>query len=306
MRVTSSYMTKNYLRNLNRNTQSVQKYQEQLSTLNKINRTSDDPLTASKIMDLKSSITRNEEYLTTIDDAIDWTNVQDSALSNATKSMQRISTLIQSAANGTMSDGDRQAVKSEVESEIGTLVDSYNTNFGGRYIFAGKETLTKPFEITEDADGNFTGIEYKGTMGANDSGLLEREIAQGVSVELQTDGRKLVGDPADSLGNFLQDVLTALDESDTEALGGDLMDRASVESDTILSLRTKIGATYNRLETSKARNESENLNLQSMLSGKQDIDLAETFMNYQMEMTSYEASLQMGTRILQTNILNYL
>ena len=43
-----------------------------------------------------------------------------------------------------------------------------------------------------------------------------------------------------------------------------------------------------------------------MLSNKEDIDLAEKYMEYSMEMIAYESTLQMGTRILQTNILNYM
>jgi len=71
-------------------------------------------------------------------------------------------------------------------------------------------------------------------------------------------------------------------------------------------MRTEIGAIFNRFTSAKERNESEHLNLKSMLSDKQDVDLAEKFMEYQMEAMTYQASLSMGTRILQTNILDYL
>lgn len=300
MRITNSFMASSYLRNLNRNSKSIQKYQEQLSSFKEVNRPSDDPMAASKIMDLTNSIAQNEEYLTTIEDAIDFTNVQDSALANATNSIQRVRQLIQSAANGTMSSEDRGAVKAEIEGEMHTLVDSLNTNFGGRYIFAGKHTTTTPFEITEDS------IVYQGT-GSADNPNLQREISPGVNVELLTDGSYFmdVDGESDSLSDFFSHVFEALDENDTDSLSG-LIGDADAVTDSIVNRRTEIGAIFNRLEAAKGRNESENINLHSTLSKEQDVDVAEKIMEYSMEMVSYEASLQMGTRILQTNILNYL
>lgn len=297
------------MRNLNNNMKSVYKYQEQLSTMEQVSRPSDDPLKVSKVLDLNNEIKQNEEYKSTINDSIDFTNAQDSALANATNSMQRIYTLTQQAANGTYNDADREAIRTEVENEIDTLMDSLNTSFGGRYIFAGNNTTTKPFEKELDDDGNFAGIIYKGTTEEDGvSGNTTKEIARGVNVELQTDGRALMNSQGeeDNLGTFFNELLTALDDNNTEDLGGDLLGRVDSEMNNIVNLRTNIGATTNRLKAAKDRNESEFLNLKTTYSNTQDIDLAETYMQYSMEMVAYEASLQMGNKILQSSLLNYM
>lgn len=301
MRVTNSLMSKTYLRNLNRQTAKVQIYQDQLSSLKEVSRPSDDPLTVSKIIDLNNSITQNEYYLNTIDDAIDWTNVQDSALAQASNSLSRVRTLIQSAANGTMSSEDRQAIKSNIEGEIGALVVALNTNFGGRYVFAGQNTTEQPFEITKDNEGELTGIVYRGN-----NQHLSREVSPGVSVDLLTNGQNLMVVDGEELGSFFNRVLKALDDNETDLLGGELLAKADEAFENTVHFRTEVGSTFNRLEAAKDRNETENLNLKSMRSNKEDVDLAEKYMEYSMEMITYEASLQMGTRILQTNILNYL
>lgn len=297
------------MRNLNNNMKSVYKYQEQLSTMEQVSRPSDDPLKVSKVLDLNNEIKQNEEYKSTINDSIDFTNAQDSALANATNSMQRIYTLTQQAANGTYNDQDREAIRTEVENEIDTLLDSLNTSFGGRYIFAGNNTTTKPFEKELDDDGNFVGIIYNGTTEEDGiSGNTTKEIARGVNVELQTDGRALMNSQSaeDNLGSFFNELLTALDGNDTAKLSEDLLERVDSEMNNIVNLRTNIGATTNRLKAAKDRNESEYLNLKTTYSNTQDIDLAETYMQYSMEMVAYEASLQMGNKILQNNLLNYM
>ncbi|MER2226461.1 MAG: flagellar hook-associated protein FlgL [Carnobacterium sp.] len=307
MRVTDSLMSRSFLRNLSANTTNVMKYQNQLSSLKEVSKPSDDPLKVSKILDLNNSIIQNDQYKTTINDAIQWTNVQDSALSSATESMQRIKTLIQYSANGTLSSEDRQANKAEIESEIQGTVDALNTNFGGRYVFAGKNTTEKPFQVQKNDDGEITGITYSGT--AEGSGNLSREIAPGVSVELSTDGRNFMNaqntDGSDNLGTFFSEVLTALDADDTGELSS-LLDRADQEIENIVSNRSKTGSIFNRLTATLERNDSEKLNLKTMLSENQDIDLAEKYMQFTMEKSAYEASLSMGTKILQTSILDYL
>lgn len=299
-------MSSNFLSSLQNNLTRLSKVQQQLSSLKEVNKPSDDPMLVSQIMDLNNSIIQNEEYMTTIEDSIDFSNMQDSAYSSVTESLSRIRTLIQQAGTDTMNSGDRQIVKAEVEAEIQTMTDALNTNFGGKYIFAGMNTTEKPFSIAKDAAGNMTGIDYAGT-----ADNLPRRIAQGVQIELKTDGSALMNkqvteEGSDDLGIFLADVLSALNTDDVEALSGKLLERADNNMDHIVTQRAENGAIFNRLEASKERNTSENLNLETMRSGKQDIDLAEKFMEYTMEQTAYQASLAMGTKILSTSILDYL
>lgn len=311
MRITDSYMSSSFINNLQNNLKNLSKVQNQLSSLKEVSKSSDDPMLVSQIMDLNNSMIQNEEYMSTIKDSIDFSNMQDTAYDAATKSLSRIRTLIQQAGTDTMNDDDRQLVKAEVEAEIKTLTDALNTNFGGKYVFSGMNTTTKPFSIATDDNGKMTGLNYAGTTDEGSSGNLSRRIAQGVKIELKTDGRKLMneqgsaGEP-DNLGTFLSDVLTVLETGDVSALSGDLLGRVDKEIDNIVTQRAENGAVFNRLEASKERNTSENLNLESMRSDKQDIDLAEKFMEYTMEQTAYQASLAMGTKILSTSILDYL
>ena len=319
MRITDRITSTNMIQSINRSQGKLEKYNNQLSSMKEISKPSDDPLRASQIMNLNNSLIQNEEFSVTIADTTDWTNMQDSALENATNSLRRITTLIQSASTGTMSDSDRQAVKAEMETEISTLVDSLNTNFGGKYVFSGMNTITKPFEIIRDAAGAMTGIQYQGTVDETDANGnvvpvkadLSRTIATGVDVSLKTDGRQLMneqGTPAekDDLGTFLTDALKTLDANDTEALSGKLLARSNVETENVVNMRTEIGAISNRLKSAQERNTSENINLKSIRSNKQDVDLAEKYMEFTMEQQAFQASLAMGTKILQTNILDYL
>ena len=298
MRIADNMLTRGYLKNLSVNQQNVQKYHQQLSSMKEVSKPSDNPLLVSQIMELKENIIQNEQYQTTLTDAKDWKDMQDAALSNATDSLMRISTLVQSAANGTMNESDRLVVKAEVETEMQTFVDSLNTNFGGRYIFGGTKTTILPFEITKADDGSITGIQYKGKKQN-----ISREISSGVNLDLMTDGSKLLN--SDKMGDLFVKITDALQKDDGAALSNLLAD-TTASIDHVVTFRTEIGAISNRLDSALSRNESQDLNLQEMLSSKEDIDIAQKYMQFSMEQVAYQASLQMGTKVLSTTILDYL
>ncbi|HOK62343.1 MAG TPA: flagellar hook-associated protein FlgL [Soehngenia sp.] len=297
MRITNSTLTTNYLRNLNKNLASMQKLQSQLSSGKVVTRPSEDPLLVSKIMDLRNTISTNEQYNSTITDTIGWVDTQDGALQGANSTVQRIRELIIYGANGTLSEDDRNAITEEVKIKVGELADVLNTNFDGRYIFSGTKTTDKPFNAA---------LEYQG----NDKNI-KREISTGVEVELAVDGEEFTtlnkGQlDEQKLSDLLKNIITALEDGDSDALSGKLLGDLDKHIDNILSFRSKIGAISNRLDAAKERNEAENLNLKNLLSQREDIDLAQKYTEANTLNSVYLASLSIGAKILQPSLLDYL
>src|SRR5699024_218544 len=109
MRITNKTLTNNYLRNLNRNLQQVQKYHNQLSSGKEISKPSDDPMLVSKIMSLRDNIQGNEQYNKNINDSIGWVETQDTALNDVSGTLNRMRDLMIYGANGSLSDSDRES-----------------------------------------------------------------------------------------------------------------------------------------------------------------------------------------------------
>lgn len=307
MRITNSTLSTNYLRNLNRNLELMQKYQNQLSSGKEVSKPSDNPLLVSKIMDLNNNILQNEQYNKNISDTLGWVNTQDGALKGATDTLNRVRDLIIYGANGSLSETDRAAIKDEVVMKIQELADILNTNFDGRYIFAGQKTTKMPFSVVDD----MLTYNANGTPGDGSEKDISREISKGVTIDLLTNGSSITStDTAvnKDLGELLNKIVKALDGDglDTEALSGELLSDIDIHLDNVLRVRSKIGAIYNRLEASEDRNKSENINLNSLLSQREDIDIAEKYMEYSVMKTVYQASLATGAQILQPSLLDYL
>lgn len=279
---------------------------DQLSSFKEISKSSDNPLLASKIMDLNNSVAQNSMYSTTISDALSWSQVQDSALSSVSNSLSRIRTLVQSSATATSGTDEVAANKDEIQQSISELVDTLNTNFYGRYIFGGENTTTVPFEVQKNSAGDITGLKYNGT-----SQNLSREISNGVSVDLLANGNTLMNETGTStqpqnLGTYFNSLITALNSNDKTALSGNLLQGIDNYSENFVTVRSRVGALENRLTAAQSRNTTEKTNLTEELSNKQDVDVAQKYMEYQNQMTAYQATLAMGTKIMQTSVLNYM
>ncbi|WP_057895821.1 flagellar hook-associated protein FlgL [Liquorilactobacillus oeni] len=306
MRISSNMTYSDFLQNLTANSSKVQKSMDQLSSFKEVSKSSDNPLLASKIMNLNTSIAQNSMYSNTISDSVSWSRVQDSALSNVSDSLSRIRTLIQSSANASSGTDEVQANKDEIQQSILEMVDTLNTNFDGRYVFGGENTTTVPFEVEKGTNGDITGIKYNGT--AQD---LPREISNGVSVNLVANGQQLLNETGTStqpqnLGTYFNSLISALNNDDKTALSGDLLQGIDNYNDNFVAVRSQVGALENRLTAAQSRNDTEKANLTEELSNKQDVDVAQKYMEYQNQMTAYQATLAMGTKIMQTTVLNYM
>lgn len=312
MRITNSTLSTNYLRNLTRNLEQMQKYQNQLSSGKVVSKPSDNPLLVSKIMNLSNNILQNEQYNTNISDSLGWVQTQDGALNNVNATLNRIRDLVIYGANGSLSDTDRQAIHDEAEMKVQELMDALNTNFDGRYIFSGQKTLTKPFDVNDGVLRYNMGVDSL-TDGSKSN--IEREISKGVKVELRTAGSEITTTTGaiptgnNDLGTLLKGIMVSLkstDSAELKKLSSEHLGNLDKHIDNILQVRSKIGATDNRLQAAESRNESENLNLNTLLSKREDIDIAEKYMEFSVMKSVYQASLSVGAQILQPSLLDYL
>ena len=304
MRVSSNVTYNDFIKNLNRNAVKVQKTLNQLSSLQEVSQSSDNPLLVSKIINLNVSLGKNATYAQEIKDSISWSNTQDGALESVSSSMNRIRTLMQASGTATAGKEEVKANKNEIQQELRSVVAALNTNFDGRYVFAGQATDKAPYEVIEDDNGEVIGIQYNGT-----SDDLPREIADGVTVNLVTDGSKMMAAGEEKLDTFVKELMAALNEGEDgnkDQLSGSLMERIDKLSSNFVDNRTHIGAVANRLKAAQARNETEKLSMTQLLSERQDVDVAEKYMEYQNQMLAYKTTMAMGTQIMQTTILDYV
>ncbi len=79
-----------------------------------------------------------------------------------------------------------------------------------------------------------------------------------------------------------------------------------VATDRVLSLRAQVGAKTNHIEFAQARREAMQIEGNRLLSVNEDIDLTEALTRLTAQQTVYKASLEVGSRVMQNSLLDFL
>lgn len=160
MRITNSMMVSNTIWNMNKSMERLSKAQQRESTQSKIQLPSDDPVVATKAVKYRNYVAKVERYQKNADDAESWQKVTDNALSDLGDALKQLRDLTSQASSGTLSDSDREAIKTESGQLKQQVVEIMNTSYADRYIFAGYNTDKAPYEIV--ATGLGDKVTYKG------------------------------------------------------------------------------------------------------------------------------------------------
>ncbi|MBE3573709.1 MAG: flagellar hook-associated protein FlgL [Moorella humiferrea] len=304
MRITNRMLGQNVVRNINRNLENMYRTQEQMSTGKRVNRPSDDPIVVARILAFKTSIAANDQYKKNMEDAKGWLDASESALGMATDVLQRARELAVYGSNGTMPAESMQALGQEVDQLLDEMVQVANTSYGGRYLFGGTYTQETPFAKTI-TDGKISSVVYNGNLGE-----LNWEIAPGVVVAVNENGGKIFSQAIDNGGkdsifDLLIELRDALNGGNYSAVQSTLgkFDQAI---DHLLNIRATLGAKSNRLEMAMSRLDDTQTGLTATMSKLEDVDLAETVMNYKNRENVYLASLATGAMVLQRSLIDYL
>ncbi len=154
-------MINNTIRNINGNLEKMNTLNQQMSTGKKIQSVSDDPVCASRALKYRTYVSQIEQYQDNTADAQSWLEITEQALSDLNDVMQQVRELTVEASNGTLSSDELDAIKTEIEQLKDSVIELGNQTYAGRYIFAGYETDSAPFEIEETSVGEK--IKYNGS-----------------------------------------------------------------------------------------------------------------------------------------------
>ena len=149
MRITQNFLNDSVQFFLRRNTSRLFDAQETVATQKRINRVSDNPVDASRLLDIKGAKNRIEQSLRTILRVTSLANLHDTLLGQAEQLIVRAKELLLTEANEVTSTPDsREAARLEIASITSQLVQLGNTRFDGSYIFSGFSVDTPAFADT--------------------------------------------------------------------------------------------------------------------------------------------------------------
>jgi len=207
MRVSSKLFNEQQVRAFQNLRADMQGIQEKISSGNKINRASDDPMGAVNLSAAKEQQILIDQYTKNSDVAFMRLDLSDKTLSEFTSVLTRMTELGATAGNGIYDGFGHQAILQEMEQLFEVAVSLANTTDSlGRPLFSGRSSVDVPF--SKNVDGS---IEYHGDRGKHSVQISESlNVATGVDggstfMRIETEnGRRSVFDILQSAMNSIE------------------------------------------------------------------------------------------------------
>jgi flagellar hook-associated protein 3 FlgL len=302
VRITNKYIADSIVDAIRKSTEKLADIQHEVSTGKKVNRLSDDPISASRILDYNSILNAAEQYQRNNQFGLSWARSTESTMDSVSEVMRRVKELAVYQSTDTANSETRKATANEVRQLLDELLRLANTKFQGRYIFAGFKTEAPTFEWDYATDPNGQ-IVYKG-----DEQAFEIILSENERVTINLLGSEVFGTKAGSTVNLFETVkkvAEAMEANDQAGIASEL-DNLTTAINHVNQERAKIGGVITRLEgTIKFFDEYKN-NITDLLSQLEDADMADAMTRLATQQTLYQASLAAAARIMSKNLLDFI
>lgn len=323
MRITNASMVRSHLYDTQNNLTNMSKINQQISTGKVINTVSDDPHKAIKIMNINNEIKYTEKYNYNINESVGWMNTTDGALDNVGNLLGEIKETILKVGNGTYSQNEMKSLNEDMNEKIKQLADTLNSTYGGKYLFGGSSVDDAPITVIENPDGTVK-LEFskdKNGQTIPNTDDLKADISSGINIDYNISVGEILNikdgngntvnllDEINNLSTLMNDIANGDEQTAAKAketLLNDTKGKIDTLFDHVVNERTSLGVRVSTAEKIKELNDEDILNIQDVLSKTQDTDVVEKFIELKSAEMIYQASIQVGAKLIQPTILDYI
>ena len=301
MRVSSRGYMDTVKRNITLPSERIGQLYAQLSSGKRLGKLSDDPLSAMRSVRLHAQLDEVSARQDVIQQGQAFLGAADSALGQIGSLLGQCSELALRATGSQLSDSERAALAAQVRALQPSLVLQGNAEVQGRYLFAGTETATAPFEAADEANlpvlyhGNHQPLSLQ--ISPVEQAKVSFTGAEVFNYPDATGTRPVAGVDTDAF-SLLEDLAGAIETGD----------RATVEALTpqvqtlqahVVSVRGQTGVVSQRLGQAQSAATDADLRLNELLSNEESLDYSSALTDLSNLQTVYQAALSLTSQVLQ-------
>jgi flagellar hook-associated protein 3 FlgL len=173
--LTSIYNNVSYALNLQSVAMTL--LQEQASSGNRVNRASDSPSEAYRILGLNSQERSLSGYQGTVSELIGNLEISSTIIADMSSELASVETLLTQIVGGVYDEEGQKRIAEKIDSSLEQLVSLANTRHANQYLFGGADTSKAPYEIIRK-DGKVVEVAYRGSDTSRSI-----NVASGLSIE---------------------------------------------------------------------------------------------------------------------------
>lgn len=287
--------------------------QQQLSSGRRILNPSDDPISASRALEVTQTKSVNEQFQINQGYAQDSLKALDSNLGSVNEILTYIRTRAVESGNATYSVGEHAAIAADIEAQFNSLLAIANSKDAtGEYQFSGYVSGSPAFSggaaappagpapVVYDGDAGARSMQVGSsrTMPVSEPGssvfMVDSATGQsqmfGAISNFITELRKGVADPTRDIPTAVQ---TAIGDMD-----------AAIEN--VSTLRASVGSRMVELDALVDLSGTHDLQYSETLSRLQDLDYTEAISRFSKQQTMLEAAQQSFVRVTGLSLFDFL
>lgn len=329
MRITDNSNFGTIQESLNRSRARLEDLQMQSATLKKVNRPSDDPIGAAKVLEVRTDKVNNEQFEMNAKLAESFLENTDHAVADLAEVVARAKEIAIGQSSGASSTNEtRLGVAEEVDQLFQRAISTANTRIGDRFIFGGFKNQNAPV----DAEGRYHG----------DDGEIMIEVAREVYLGMNVPGVNIFNTQPQHSADFNriheqnqqkpQQTRTLASKSEQQSemaapnvnlfqelkalriglLTGDLdtvrncLENFDALFGQLNSMRAKVGARIQSIEGTVNALEKHNITNAQLTSSIEDADMAQVMSDLAKEETVFRSALASSKHLIQPTLLDFL
>jgi flagellar hook-associated protein 3 FlgL len=289
-----------FLNNLDRVSDRMNRAQAQITTGVKMAKVSDDPDQVSTLLSARAALSSAAQVQSSLGRVTAEVDAAEQALENAVQLFERARTLGAQGATGTQTAATRASIAGEIGSILGQLVAVTSTQVEGRYVFSGDADRLAPYTI----DLNLA-TPVSAYLGATSTRQIQHPNG---TTFLVGHSAQEIFDSADPATNVfatitsLRDAMLANDESEIRTS----LDAFTRSSDHLNGELAFYGTTQNKLRDATNFGVALQLQLKTQISSIEDADLTEAILEMKQGQIQQEAALSARSQLPRQTLFDFL
>ncbi|MPN15472.1 hypothetical protein SDC9_162806 [bioreactor metagenome] len=223
------------------------------------------------------------------------------------------------ASTNVKTASDRENIAALMSELRDTVKDALNTTVGDQFIFAGYNTSEQPLTFASDGTtilyngldlSNISDAANLASIQAESGQSLQLEVGYGLQMDVTMTAMDVVGVGENNLFKILNDTIDLMNSGQETSEGVDALSgqlgKLSKAHNTITSSLVRAGAVSAQIDILDERYAEDVINYTQIRSNIEDIDSAETIMDWKMAEAVYKQSLSAGARAILPTLMDFL
>ena len=270
---------------------------QEVATGKRVTVPSDNPGASANMVQNTIETANVDQYTQNVSTMLSMVQTADSSLGTVVTSLTQAVSLGTEGANGTINGSNLQAIATQVQGILQSVVAQANTSYQGTYLFGGTETTTAPYTASSSSS---SGYAYNGNSAVNSVA-----VGDDMNVQVNLPGSQIFSNSSGDVLGSLSSLVTALQSGNATAIGT-ATNAVSAALSNVSQQRVFYGNAESQLNSQETYLQQETINLTSQQTSLVDVDEAQAATELSQAETANSAAEAAAAKVLPQSLLNYL